>query len=173
MRQCNVNLSDLVFAFESSFESMDNYLDLETGQVVAISDDTRRELDRLYEEMDVEEQEEPPPLAQLLDDRNLPDWQRQEIERADQVEREYGSRFIAAPQMDSHEGYREMEDFIATARDDHVRELLEVAIMGRGAFRRFKDVLLSYPRERWFKFRDEKMFDRVYEWLEEHDIQTQ
>ena len=41
-----------------------------------------------------------------------------------------------------------MEDFIATVRNPHLRELLEVAIMGRGAFRRFKDVLYNYPTRR-------------------------
>jgi hypothetical protein len=37
-----------------------------------------------------------------------------------------------------------MEDFIATVRSDRIRELLEVAIMSRDAFRRFKDVLLEW-----------------------------
>jgi len=61
-----------------------------------------------------------------------------------------------------------MEDFIATVEDEHLAELLEVAINGRGAFRRFKDVLLRYPeeRERWFRFKDERMQERACEWLE-------
>ena len=50
--------------------------------------------------------------------------------------------------------------------------LLEVAINGKGAFRRFKDVLLNYPeeRERWFKFRDDRMEKRAVEWLESIDV---
>jgi hypothetical protein len=50
-----------------------------------------------------------------------------------------------------------------------------VAITGRGAFRRFKDVLLDYPRERerWFAFRDALMAERVREWLAEHDIEPE
>jgi hypothetical protein len=54
-------------------------------------------------------------------------------------------------------------------KDEHLAELLEVAINGKGAFRRFKDVLLRYPekRERWFKFKDERMEERALEWLED------
>ena len=105
--------------------------------------------------------------------QGLPDWQAQQLLVADAVEREYGSRFVAVPQVDSHKAYGDMEDFIATVRDPHLRELLDVAITGRGAFRRFKDVLLDYPRDeqRWFAFRDTKMVERVREWLAEHDIE--
>jgi hypothetical protein len=168
MDQLNINLDDLAFAFESGFPDTQHYLDLETGQVVSVSDDTWRELEALYDDLDLEEQEEPPPLDQLLDARNLPEWQKQTLREAYEVEAHYGTRFISIPRMDSDEGYQDMEDFIATVRDDHVRELLEVAIMGRGAFRRFKDVLLGYPdeRERWFAFRDARMQQRVLDWLE-------
>ena len=51
-------------------------------------------------------------------------------------------------------------------------ELLEVAINGKGAFRRFKDVLLNYPeeRERWFQFKDDRMKERALEWLDDIDV---
>lgn len=62
-----------------------------------------------------------------------------------------------------------MEDFIATVEDEHLAELLEVAINGKGAFRRFKDVLAGYPeeRERWFCFKDERTEQRALEWLDD------
>ncbi|PKO21169.1 MAG: hypothetical protein CVU38_16225 [Chloroflexi bacterium HGW-Chloroflexi-1] len=138
-------------------------------------DEALCELEALYDELDIEEDEagELPVLGSLLEQQDLPDWQKQAVLEADAVERGYGTRFIAVPQMDSHEAYRDMEDFIATVRNDHIREVLDVAIMGRGAFRRFKDVLLSYPRERerWFAFRDARMAKRVCEWLADHDIE--
>lgn len=78
-------------------------------------------------------------------------------------------RYERIPGAESHEGYEDMEDFIATVKDEHLAELLEVAINGRGAFRRFKDVLLRYPeeRERWFQFKDERMRERALEWLDD------
>jgi hypothetical protein len=67
---------------------------------------------------------------------------------------------------------RNMQAFIATVEDDHLSELLEVAINGKGAFRRFKDVLLNYPeeRERWFQFKDDRMKERALEWLDDIDV---
>jgi hypothetical protein len=51
---------------------------------------------------------------------------------------------------------------------DWTTEVLETAIQCRGAFRRFKDVLQRYPgeMERWFKFKNERMYDRASEWLD-------
>ena len=68
--------------------------------------------------------------------------------------------------------YEDMEDFIANVEDEHLAELLEVAINGKGAFRQFKDVLLNYPEEeeRWFKFKDDRMRERALEWLEDIDV---
>ena len=65
-----------------------------------------------------------------------------------------------------------MQDYVATVKDEHLAELLEVALNGKGAFRRFKDVLLSYPeeRERWFNFRDDRVQERALEWLDDIDI---
>ena len=78
-------------------------------------------------------------------------------------------RYERIPKAESHEGYEDMEDFIATVEDEHLAELLEVAINGKGAFRRFKDVLARHPeeRERWFRFKDERMEQRALEWLED------
>ncbi len=45
----------------------------------------------------------------------------------------------------SGEAYRDMEDFIGRVRQPKARDLLERAIAGRGAFRRFKDTLLDFP----------------------------
>ena len=75
----------------------------------------------------------------------------------DRIE-EDSERYERIPKAESHEGYRDMENFIATVDNERLAELLEVAINGKGAFRRFKDVLLNYPeeRERWFKFKDER-----------------
>jgi len=78
-------------------------------------------------------------------------------------------RYERIPKAESHEGYEDMEDFTATVEDEHLAELLEVAINGKGAFRRFKDVLARHPeeRERWFRFKDERMEQRALEWLED------
>jgi hypothetical protein len=64
---------------------------------------------------------------------------------------------IAIEPLPSAVGYRDMEDFAVRVRDPQARELLEGALSGRGAFRRFKDLLeLDFPELRgaWFAFHD-------------------
>lgn len=172
MRKLKVDLGELAFAFESGFHELSNYLDLETGEIVVVTDDARGQLEAIYEEMGVQEGEESSAVADLLDEWGLPEWQKQAVREADAVERGYGTRFVTVPHVDSHQAYGDMEDFIETVRRPHIRELLEVAIIGRGAFRRFKDVLYNYPHEekRWFAFKEARMVERVREWLEAHDI---
>lgn len=75
--------------------------------------------------------------------------------------------------LPSWRGYNDMEDFIATVEDDALAARLSRAITGKGAFRRFKDVLYDYPEEqaRWYKFRDARERERALEWLEDAGIE--
>jgi hypothetical protein len=92
---------------------------------------------------------------------------------ADQVEAGYGTRYIAIPQIESYEGYNDMVAFIGTVSNPRLQARLERAISGRGAFRYFKDVLMDYPRERerWFRFQDDRMHQRVIDWLNDENIE--
>ena len=69
--------------------------------------------------------------------------------------------------------YGWMAEFAGTVRDARLRDRLDVALDGRGAFRRFKNVLLDFPpeRERWFAFRDERLRTVALEWLAEQGIE--
>ncbi len=84
-------------------------------------------------------------------------------------------KYLKIDPVSSREQYRWMERFIDSLDED--RELqtkLTVAIDGKGAFRRFKDVLMSYPvqRERWFTFRSERLAANMKAWLTAHDIEA-
>ena len=74
----------------------------------------------------------------------------------------------------SREQYRWMEKFVGSVSDEGLRERLIISIDGKGAFRRFKDVLLAYPaeRERWFTYRADLLHWHIHNWLEEHGIQA-
>jgi len=78
-------------------------------------------------------------------------------------------RYEPIPNTESYKGYQDIKDFIATVEDEHLAELFEVVIDGKGAFRRFKDLLARYPdqQEKWFRFSDERGRERALEWLEE------
>lgn len=72
----------------------------------------------------------------------------------------------------SREQYRWMERFVLSVKDEALRERLIISIDGKGAFRRFKDVLLAYPteRERWFSYRSELLHWHIHNWLEDAGI---
>lgn len=82
-------------------------------------------------------------------------------------------RYLSIPTESSREGYQDMVAFTESLEDENLKEKLWIALDGKGAFRRFKDVLLNYPekREEWFKFQDERLEKRVREWLEENEIE--
>jgi hypothetical protein len=67
----------------------------------------------------------------------------------------------------SRDGYRDMERFIQTVSDQDQADRLDIAITGRGAFRRFKDVLARWPKEleRWYAFSTERQYGRARAWL--------
>jgi hypothetical protein len=69
--------------------------------------------------------------------------------------------------------YGWMAEFASSVRDGRLRDKLAVALDGRGAFRRFKNVLGAYPVERaqWFAFRDARLVEAAREWLAEQGIE--
>ncbi|MCK6580638.1 MAG: UPF0158 family protein [Anaerolineae bacterium] len=145
MRCLTINRADFEEAFELGSVDAEAYLDLETGAVILLTEDDRFSVDDSSD-----------------DGASL----------AAQVEAEFETRFISIPRQDSREGYQDMERFIATLEDEHLREMLEVAIQGSGAFRRFKDALYRHPdgQKAWYKFRDARVEARMQDWFEMHDL---
>ncbi|MEJ2262025.1 MAG: UPF0158 family protein [Anaerolineales bacterium] len=173
-RKLKINMMDLELAFESrdNLFDFDYFLDLETGEVIMTTGEEGQLLEKIYErygDPETGEVDWPTVLAQL----DIPDWQKEPLIVADRVESGFGTRYIRIPQVESREGYHDMVAFIRTVSNPRLQSRLERAISGRGAFRYFKDVLSDYPkeRERWFRFRDERMHQRVLDWLESKGIE--
>ena len=162
MRRLKINLIELEGAFETSSPEMHHYLDMETGEVLMVMDDSRQALERLREEADPEAS-----LKELLRDSKLPDWQKQAIAEAARVEENYGERVVEVPEPDAGRDFRDMAAFTATVPDPSLRAELQRALHGRGAFRRFKDVLGSSfrERERWFEFKRQRLREHMTSWL--------
>jgi len=82
--------------------------------------------------------------------------------------------YIRIEPASSREQYRWMERFVASVADDALRERLLISIDGKGAFRRFKDVLLAYPaeRERWFSYRADLLHWHIHNWLVENHLES-
>ncbi|MDR2870870.1 MAG: UPF0158 family protein [Deferribacteraceae bacterium] len=79
---------------------------------------------------------------------------------------------ISCPeQFDLHE-YSIMEDFIESRTKPREIELLSVAIRGKGAFRRFKDVLYQLEIEKeWFAYQHEAFKEIAKRWCEENKLE--
>lgn len=82
------------------------------------------------------------------------------------------TQYFRVESVSSREQYRWMERFIQMVEEPQLRGELAHAIDGKGAFRRFKDVLMTHAseRERWFTFRSERLKVFMEAWLAAHFI---
>ena len=96
-----------------------------------------------------------------------------EIEEVEQKIASDPARFVRVPQIETGEAYKDLVDFAGAVSNSRLREFLLAALRDKGSFRRFKDILSSYPRERerWFSFKDQRMAIRVEEWLKESGVE--
>ena len=155
LRRLRVDLEEIAMAMEMQMSEDDSYLDTETGRVVVIPYELRGE--------------------DVFDDeyvKGLPDWERDLVPLAREI-LQGSDRYASIPTAPSYEEYDRMVDFAGSVADPRLRELLFVALDGKGAFGRFKRVLQDHPRERdrWFRTRDGFSAERVREWLKELDIE--
>lgn len=83
------------------------------------------------------------------------------------------TNYIRVDPASSREQYRWMERFVGSVAEDPLRDRLVMSIDGKGAFRRFKDVLLAFPaeRERWFTYRADLLHWHIHNWLLEREIE--
>jgi|SRR5450755_590435 hypothetical protein len=95
-------------------------------------------------------------------------------EREQQLEEiESDRNWIAVERISSHEAYQWMEDFLAevvTPKNELIAEKLSIALMGKGAFRRFKDVLYSAGDtwvQAWYQWKDDHLHEAMRRWFEE------
>lgn len=80
---------------------------------------------------------------------------------------------VIGAQIGSRAGYADMADFTVSVRDKQVRDRLERALEGKGAFRRFRDEIHRTPgetTEQWYLFSEERRRGRARAWLAHHGI---
>lgn len=172
MPKSDIDISELAFAFENHGWDVTHYFDRETGAVLALSPQIERDLDELYAVLDDPESDYPANLLKAIEECDVAEWEKALLIEAMNVSDGHNTRYLMVPQIPSYEAYTDMEAFIDTVRNRRLQERLARAIRGRGAFRRFKDVLLNYPSQEqaWFKFKEAKMEERVMAWLDSKGI---
>ena len=166
-------MGELVVALADNSAELHHYLDLETGRVILIPGESDRELDQIYEETCREDGSRAVPLEDYLEDRDEYEWQKEMLLLADEVRQRRRTRYIRVERDDPYGDYADMERFISKVEDPQLRDRLWRAIKGRGALRRFKDLLFERPdvREDWFAFKNEQDWQRAEAWLATRDIE--
>lgn len=75
-------------------------------------------------------------------------------------------RWLAFDRTGSRDGWRDMADFAERQRDAALRDRLERAIEGRGAFRRFRDLVHEEDvADQWYAFSTDRKLSRAREFL--------
>jgi hypothetical protein len=90
-------------------------------------------------------------------------------ELSEAIEEGFNEIYFRIPSRESHEGYRDMEDFAETVSNEKLKARLHIALSsGRKVFRKFKDTLSSDDREleRYYRYVEDRNRQRVMEWLE-------
>jgi len=150
-----VLLKDIVEVLEMQFEEHPSFVDLDTGEVVTVSQDL------LGDAEDAENEDE---------ELDLPAWQEREWKTAKRIAFHF-DRFKRLPtKYDVHE-WDIMRRFADSVQKPRIAEELQEAIHGAGAFRMFKSVIYRLKIERqWHDFRQEALEEIARDWCEDHHI---
>jgi hypothetical protein len=167
MKTLKIDFDEVQKAMEDVVrDTFDYYLDLETGEVAAFSEEMLGEArSRLYEN-DSDEMYDDIEYVEFDEEPELSDWMLDEIELALEILLDE-ERFIRIPERNSSTAFESMVDFADTIEDPVLREELLSALDGKGAFRKFKDALIDYPKERkkWHGHNAKEMKNEITEWL--------
>ncbi len=151
----------------------DYYLDIETGRIIKLPVDLmERTLDQLYSDYYEDESNEEVLFDSELDtSAELPEEVFDELETAISVVPE-ADRYLRIPERDSSEAFECMKVFTNTVADSTLRPELLDSLKGTGAFRKFKNALIDFPKERkeWNRYNAKRMRAVVKEWLEDNGI---
>lgn len=168
MKKLRVNFDEIQKAKEDVLrDTFDYFLDMETGEVIEFSEEILSEIkSRLYGS-DSDEIGDDIEYIEFDEEPDLPDWMEDEVELALEILLDEEGRYVRIPERKPTMAYKSMADFIETVEDPVLREELSTALNGKGAFRRFKDVLIYYPKERkrWHGYNAKAMKIEIIKWL--------
>ena len=174
MRDLKVNFDEIQKAMEDVVrDTFDYFLDLETGEVMTFSEEILGEVkERLYGDDD-EEIGDDIEYIEFDKEPEIPDWMEDEVELVLEILFDTKGRYARVPERGSAAAYQSMTGFIETVDDPALKEALSSALDGKGTFRKFKDILLDYPKERkkWHGYNAKAMKKEIIGWLDSLGIE--
>ena len=83
-------------------------------------------------------------------------------------------RYLLIEPVPSSVAYEIMSDFAEILPQGKISRELTRALQQRHPFRRFKDVLLNYPkvREDWFRFHEQAFIKIIQAWLDDYGVEA-
>jgi hypothetical protein len=155
-------------------DSFDYFLDLQTGEVIALSEDILSEVGARLYEGDFDEIGDNVEYIEFSEEPNLPYWMEDEIELVLEVLLNENGRYVHIPERYSSEAHRVMTEFMGTVKDPVIKGQLIHVLHGKGAFKRFKSILINYPQERkrWHGYNAKAMKKVIIEWLKSLGIES-
>jgi hypothetical protein len=167
VKKLTVNFSEIQKAMEDlSREAFEYFLDTETGHVIILSVDIIKHAYSLLEEIYDEDMAgyDEVEFDEIVE---IPDWMEEEIELALHILLFERQRYARIPEREAGNGYAAMKEFTDCLMNPDLKNKLSGILDGRGAFRRFKDALAPYPKERklWYGFNAKANRKRIAQWL--------
>ena len=163
----NIDFDEIQKAMEDvEREAFDYFFDRVTGEVIILSSDILRRAEHILgEDMD----DDMGDYEEIEFDhlRDVPEWMEDEIELALEIFLDGSARYIRIPERDRTKAFSIMKEFLLQPIPEELRADLQKALEGRGAFRRFKDLLDDYPKERklWYGFNAHAVREEIGQWL--------
>ena len=133
----------VVEAIERTADEWRQFLDIEKMEIVSIPD--------------------PSFGAEVRDD---------DIKKLEEIEEGWNEKFFELPTKHEIHDYRIVEEYVQTLPTGHIKDRLQQAIHGKGAFSRFKNILRESCNEQdWYNYRN-KAYERLaIEWCKKHGLQ--
>src|SRR4030066_1007082 len=149
VKKLKIDFDEIQKAMEDIIrDSFDYFLDLSTGEVIAISEDLLGEMRERLSEGDFDDVEDDIEYIEFAEEPDLPYWMEDEVELSIEVLLNEGSRYVPIPERDSLKAYNIMTEFIETIGDPVLKEELSNALNGKGDSRKSKMAFPKYPKER-------------------------
>lgn len=146
-----VKLQDVIDALQSTEESILYFLDRRNGEIELITEEvwSAGEKDELIS--------------------TYPEWQRDSILKAREIQST--DHFVELPSEFDIDSYDMMEQFCRECPNRQISEKLSAVIKGKGAFRRFRDMISDLGiQDEWNRFEHQQFEDLAVEWLEDEGI---
>ncbi|MBR2745133.1 MAG: hypothetical protein IKD99_00230 [Erysipelotrichaceae bacterium] len=142
MTIATVPLKLIVQGLEASSEPFRQYLDIEEMKIVSL------------------------PQNHPQDDSSP-----EELEMSEQIKQLYKKRYFPLPDPSEIDDYRIMRNFVYSLNEGDVKDELESALHGKGAFRRFKSAVhYTGMNNTWYSFRDTVYREIAVKWCQQNNL---